>query len=269
MTQASQRVVDTPLGRMLLRAQGGALTGAWFLDQADCPPGAADGADANGQHPDSSTASPRAGQSATSCDEYAVPPPRDGCVVTTSTDEVVGTTLPGTYADTTSAEGYADTTSPEGYVGATSSEAGVHATSPGRRADATVLDHAALELAEYFDGGRRQFSLAMAPQGTPFQRRVWDALRDVPFGSLESYGALAARCAQSAAVRAVAQAVGRNPISIFIPCHRIVGGDSALTGFGGGLARKQALLSLEGHAYATSSPRARRATPDPRQGKLW
>jgi methylated-DNA-[protein]-cysteine S-methyltransferase len=132
-----------------------------------------------------------------------------------------------------------------------------------------VLDQAAQELGEYFAGRRREFSLPMAPRGTPFQRRVWDALRDLPFGALESYGALSKRCAQSAAVRAVAQAVGRNPISIFIPCHRIVGGNGALTGFGGGLPRKQALLALEGHTYATATPNARLADEDPRQGQLW
>lgn len=216
MTPASQRIVETPLGHMLLRARGGALTGAWFLDQADCPAGPADDTDADGK---AGCDRPRASLAAS---QRAMPP-----------------------------DAYGDTSAPD------------------RQAEGTVLDQAALELAEYFDGRRRAFSLAMATRGTPFQRRVWDALRDVPFGALESYGALAGRCAQIAAVRAVAQAVGRNPISIFIPCHRIVGSDSALTGFGGGLARKQALLALEGHAYATPARDARRANADSRQGTLW
>jgi methylated-DNA-[protein]-cysteine S-methyltransferase len=232
MTPGARRIVETPLGRMLLRAQGGALTGAWFLDQADCPPGAEDDADADRQASrDRNGQAPREGDGSASRDTPCLssPPTRRAM----PSDEDGG------------------------------------AASPDRQPEEAVLDRAALELAEYFEGRRRAFSLAMATQGTPFQRRVWDALRDVPFGTLESYGALAGRCAQAAAVRAVAQAVGRNPISIFIPCHRIVGSNSALTGFGGGLARKQALLALEGHVYATPAPDARRATADARQGTLW
>jgi methylated-DNA-[protein]-cysteine S-methyltransferase len=131
-----------------------------------------------------------------------------------------------------------------------------------------ILTQAALELADWFAGTRRDFSLALAPQGTPFQRRVWDALLDLRFGQLESYGDLSRRLGNAAAVRAVAQAVGRNPISLFIPCHRIVGSDTSLTGFGGGLARKRALLAHEGHTYVRLSPQARRVQTDPGQGTL-
>lgn len=209
------RIVDTPLGPMSLHAQGGALTGAWFLDQPDCPP---------------------------------APPAVD--------------------ADAGADGGERAEGSPAGGPDPGPAPSGSAEAAPAAQAQ-LVLDRAAAELIEYFAGRRRDFSLPLAPRGTPFQRRVWDALRDIPFGGLESYGALSQRCAQAAAVRAVAQAVGRNPISIFIPCHRIVGSNSALTGFGGGLPRKQALLALEGHAYATASPRARRAENDPRQGSLW
>jgi methylated-DNA-[protein]-cysteine S-methyltransferase len=256
MTPASQRVVETPLGHMLLRARGGALTGAWFLDQADCPAGADGDADANGKASGDVDwkASGDGNLKASSDANWKASSDGNG---TTSRDR----------------NGNASSDSPLASVPASRRAMPLDdhgdAAFPDRAPDVAVLDQAALELAEYFDGRRRAFTLAMATQGTPFQRRVWDALRDVPFGSLESYGALAGRCAQIAAVRAVAQAVGRNPISIFIPCHRIVGSDSALTGFGGGLARKQALLALEGHAYATPDPGARRATADSRQGTLW
>jgi methylated-DNA-[protein]-cysteine S-methyltransferase len=134
--------------------------------------------------------------------------------------------------------------------------------------DHPVLAQAARELAQWFAGERRDFTLAMAPQGTHFQRDVWDGLRDLPFGSLESYGALSRRLDRPAAVRAVAQAVGRNPISIFIPCHRIVGSNTALTGFGGGLARKRFLLALEGHAYGRLDRGAKKLPDDPGQGTL-
>lgn len=131
-----------------------------------------------------------------------------------------------------------------------------------------VLAQAARELAQWFAGERRDFTLPMAPRGTHFQRDVWDGLRDLSFGTLESYGALSRRLDRAAAVRAVAQAVGRNPIAIFIPCHRIVGSNTALTGFGGGLARKRFLLALEGHAYGRMEPGAKKLPADPGQGTL-
>jgi methylated-DNA-[protein]-cysteine S-methyltransferase len=204
-------VIDTPLGPMRLDAHGGALTGAWFVDQVDVP------------------------------------------------------TIEGPHV----------------------------------APDHPVLEQAARQLAQWFAGDRREFTLALAPAGSHFQRRVWDRLRDLPFGALQSYGDLARRVAGDeepvasprraasvdaglagvgggrglapphyAAVRAVAQAVGRNPISIIIPCHRIVGSDTSLTGFGGGLARKQWLLGLEGHVYAHAAPGARRIERDANQGSL-
>ncbi len=89
------------------------------------------------------------------------------------------------------------------------------------------------------------FDLPLAAQGTPFQRLVWDALREIPYGETISYGELARRIGQSNASRAVGLANGKNPISIVVPCHRVIGSSGKLVGYGGGLARKQTLLELE------------------------
>jgi len=126
----------------------------------------------------------------------------------------------------------------------------------------SVLARAAGELADWFGGRLRRFSVPLAPQGTEFQRAVWQALVEIEFGDTISYGELSRRIGRPRAVRAVAGAVGRNPISIFIPCHRIVGSDSALTGFGGGLPRKRALLLHEGRRYDRADRRAREASGD-------
>ncbi|MFQ1062629.1 methylated-DNA--[protein]-cysteine S-methyltransferase [Bordetella trematum] len=114
------------------------------------------------------------------------------------------------------------------------------------------------QLKAWFAGERRDFDLPLAPQGTPFQRKVWDGLLALPFGTTVGYGELARRLGQPGAARALAQAVGRNPISIIIPCHRVIGSDTALTGFGGGLARKRELLLHEGNRYSSQAARARR-----------
>lgn len=108
------------------------------------------------------------------------------------------------------------------------------------------LQQARRELAEYFSGVRRQFSVPLDPQGTPFQQAVWQALRRIGCGERDTYGALAQQLGRPEAARAVGAAVGRNPISIIVPCHRVVGRDGSLTGYAGGLPRKQALLELEG-----------------------
>jgi methylated-DNA-[protein]-cysteine S-methyltransferase len=108
-----------------------------------------------------------------------------------------------------------------------------------------VLAAAARQLDAYFDGHLRAFDLPLAPMGTPFQQRVWAALRDIPFGETRSYGQLAKAIAKPSAMRAVGAANGRNPIAIFVPCHRVIGADGSLTGFGGGIERKKFLLSLE------------------------
>jgi O-6-methylguanine DNA methyltransferase len=101
------------------------------------------------------------------------------------------------------------------------------------------------QLDEYFDGKRQAFDLVLALDGTPFQRRVWEALCRIPFGTTISYRALAERIGQPTAVRAVGLANGRNPIAIVVPCHRVIGADGSLTGYGGGLDRKRYLLGLE------------------------
>jgi methylated-DNA-[protein]-cysteine S-methyltransferase len=100
-------------------------------------------------------------------------------------------------------------------------------------------------LEEYFAGTRRKFSVTLDPAGTPFQHRVWAALCEIPYGTTISYGELARRIGQPQASRAVGMANGRNPISIIVPCHRVIGANGTLTGYGGGLERKRFLLALE------------------------
>ena len=102
------------------------------------------------------------------------------------------------------------------------------------------------ELRDYFAGRRRDFSLPLAPRGTVFQRRVWAELCRIPYGATISYRELAARLGNPAACRAVARANATNPIAIVIPCHRVIGADGSLTGYGGGLDRKRWLLEREG-----------------------
>jgi len=109
----------------------------------------------------------------------------------------------------------------------------------------TVLDRLRSELGEYFDRERRVFSAELETPGTPFQQSVWNALREIPYGSTISYGELADRLGNPDAVRAVARANGDNRIAILIPCHRVVGKDGRLTGYGGGLWRKRRLIDLE------------------------
>ena len=114
-----------------------------------------------------------------------------------------------------------------------------------RRCDLPILQRTDRELAEYFAGERSEFEVPLAPSGTPFQRAVWNAIASVPYGGTIVYRELAARAGQPRAIRAAGAATGRNPWSIIIPCHRIVGADGALTGYAGGLERKRALLALE------------------------
>ncbi|WP_342618311.1 methylated-DNA--[protein]-cysteine S-methyltransferase [Rhodoferax sp. GW822-FHT02A01] len=112
--------------------------------------------------------------------------------------------------------------------------------------DHPVLLQAAAQLRQYFAGSRQRFDLPLdTSQGTAFQQQVWQALLDIPAGQTISYGTLSQRIGKSSAVRAVGAAVGRNPISIVVPCHRVVGADGSLTGYAGGLDRKTTLLQLE------------------------
>lgn len=115
---------------------------------------------------------------------------------------------------------------------------------------APALTQAAQELAEYFDGARREFTIPLAPEGTAFQHAVWDALRTIPYGVTVSYKDIARRLGKPGAAIAVGQANSRNPIPIIIPCHRVIGANGKLTGYAGGLHVKKALLALEGIASA-------------------
>lgn len=118
------------------------------------------------------------------------------------------------------------------------------------RRDAAPLRQARGQLEEYFAGERRGFDLPLAPAGTEFQIRVWRALAEIAFGQTWSYGQLAKHVGQPSAVRAVGAANGRNPLPIILPCHRVIGSDGKLTGFGGGLPLKQWLLDHEGAGQA-------------------
>ena len=118
-----------------------------------------------------------------------------------------------------------------------------------------VLRAAAMQLQQYLAGTRAAFDLPLdLSGGTPFQQAVWRALLAIPRGGTTSYGALALALGKAAAVRAVGAAVGRNPISIVVPCHRVLGAGGALTGYAGGLPRKAALLRLEGAQPTHASP---------------
>jgi len=109
-----------------------------------------------------------------------------------------------------------------------------------------VLLKAERELGEYFAGKRKEFSVPLDMRGTAFQRNVWKALLTIPFGQTRSYGQLAKQLGNPNATRAVGAANGRNPLSIIVPCHRVIGSTGKLTGFGGGLETKAFLLNLEG-----------------------
>lgn len=115
---------------------------------------------------------------------------------------------------------------------------------PRRRNDAAFAE-ATGQLAEYFAGKRRDFDLQLSPQGTEFQSKVWSALRDIPYGETRSYGEIAAAIGKPKASRAVGTANNRNPIAVIVPCHRVIGANGSLVGYGGGLDRKTLLLSLE------------------------
>ncbi|MBQ6108457.1 MAG: methylated-DNA--[Thermoguttaceae bacterium] len=122
----------------------------------------------------------------------------------------------------------------------------VHFSAEGESSPETpILLQAARELDEYFAGRRQTFDLPLNPTGTPFQRKVWAELQKIPYGTTISYGELARRIGQPKASRAVGMANHRNPLAIFIPCHRVIGADGSLTGYGGGLEVKRFLLDLE------------------------
>ena len=128
----------------------------------------------------------------------------------------------------------------------TGQKAHPHSLSAPRRDDDPLLRAAAGQLGEYFAGRRKRFDLPLDPRGTDFQRKVWQALQGIENGQTSSYGAVARQVGSPRAVRAVGAAVGRNPLGVIVPCHRVLGTDGSLTGYAGGLERKSALLRLEG-----------------------
>ena len=123
-------------------------------------------------------------------------------------------------------------------------------TEGGERARRGACNEAKRQLAEYFDGGRRRFELALAPAGTAFQQSVWQALRAIPYGEVVPYATIAHAVGKPKAARAVGQANGANPLPIVIPCHRVITSARSLGGFTGGLERKRVLLAIEGVAIA-------------------
>ncbi len=124
------------------------------------------------------------------------------------------------------------------------------AIEPGWKKDRTVFEPIISQLEDYFDGRLKRFSLTLSLQGTDFQQRVWKALQKIPYGKTVSYGTIAKQIGNPQASRAVGAANGNNPISIIVPCHRVIGHNGKLVGFGGGLPIKQTLLSHEQqHCY--------------------
>jgi methylated-DNA-[protein]-cysteine S-methyltransferase len=216
-------LVASPLGPILLEASETGLTGLYFTDQRDCPrlPGL-DGAGETVSDPAAGTCNGR--------------PTRLLRPVAAGADLVDGN--PDNLGP-----------APHGLPGGASVPAAAprllqSGTPAGARA---VLDQAGQELQSYWSGARRAFSVPLAPRGTSFQLQVWRALQGVACGMTLSYGELARRAGFGAGHgRAVGAAVGANPISILIPCHRILARDGTLNGYGGGLSRKVRLLQLEG-----------------------
>lgn len=134
---------------------------------------------------------------------------------------------------------------------------------PGWREDVAPFVVAAAQLDAYLAGDRDVFDLVIDPRGTDFQRQVWTVLRELPYGTTTTYGDVARRIGRPTASRAVAAAVGANPLSLVVPCHRVIGGDGALTGYAGGVERKAWLLAREASSVRTSpaSPAAGTAGP--------
>ena len=116
---------------------------------------------------------------------------------------------------------------------------------PGWSQSAASFTDVKRQLEEYFTGERTTFDVPLAPEGAPFEREVWHALEGIAYGETVSYGEIARRVGQPGAARAVGTANGRNPIAVIVPCHRVIGANGTLTGFGGGLERKRLLLELE------------------------
>ncbi len=127
---------------------------------------------------------------------------------------------------------------------------------PGWRYVDALEGDAVPQLTAYFAGTLRTFDLPLAPEGTPFQRKVWAALQAIPYGETISYAELARRIGRPNAVRAVGAANGQNPLPVVVPCHRVIGSDGSLTGYAGGLPVKEALLTLEGVRFTKPAVQA-------------
>lgn len=136
-------------------------------------------------------------------------------------------------------------------AGASAVEAG---SANGAASAAGILHQAARQITEYFAGARRDFDLPLAPDGNPFQQRVWSLLRGIPYGQTRSYGELARHLGRPGAARAVGSANARNPLPIVVPCHRVIGADGTLTGYAGGLRLKAFLLELERRGGGAAQP---------------
>ena len=119
--------------------------------------------------------------------------------------------------------------------------------------DAKAVAVAAIQLEQYFAGERTEFELDLELEGTPFERRVWDEVKAIPYGETATYAEIAERIGRPGACRAVGRANGRNPVAVIVPCHRVIGSDGSLTGYAGGIEMKRALLDLERNALALAS----------------
>jgi methylated-DNA-[protein]-cysteine S-methyltransferase len=128
------------------------------------------------------------------------------------------------------------------------------AIDPAWERDDDAFADARRQLGEYFAGERTAFDVPVHLEGTEFQVRVWEALREIPYGTTISYGELARRVGRPTGARAVGAANGRNPVAVVVPCHRVIGADGSLTGFGGGVERKQLLLGLESEQAGMTLP---------------
>lgn len=155
-----------------------------------------------------------------------------------------GKMLLAAYDDHLCCSDWYDRSSPQALIARLERHVGV----PAEWGTCHVLSEAAHQLDEYFAGERTNFTLALMPLGTPFQKKVWQHLLSIPYGTTSTYAAVAVSTGHPKAARAVAGAIGANGLSIFIPCHRVIGSRGALTGYSGGLDKKRFLLRLESSA---------------------
>ena len=211
--------MPSPLGPLLIQSDGVALSGLYFVGQKDCP-------DVEGFAP------MRPGHFDPKAGEYQGQPIRRLKAVRREEQS----------ADLFACEG------PE-FEGVAASALPTPMQADTPVAVLTLFEQAHTEMREYFAGKRQVFDIPLRPQGTAFQQKVWQALLQIPYGKLVSYGDIARDAGLSSGHgRAVGTAVGRNPLAIIIPCHRVVASNGTLTGYSGGLDRKLALLQLEGFA---------------------